>query len=212
MAVRRILLLLAAALTAVCLCAGAEVPFTADPDRVEEAAASVVWLEVFDRNGNRISAASGFVAFDPPVLVTAWHAIVNMAEMRVWRDDGTSFTVTRLIDGDETADFVLCALPEDAGIDPLPVCTDPPRRGEDCLVISSGAGVVNLVTKGNVSGHWEKQGISWLLFTAPVSSGSSGGPVFNSRGEVIGLVMGAYDRVNGLFLATPIALPAALAE
>ena len=210
--IRRILLLLAALLTAACAHAGAETPFTADPARMEEAAASVVYLEVYDRSGNRISSASGFVAFDPPVLVTAWHAIVNMASMRVWRDDGTDFTVDRLIDGDEAADIVLCALPEDAGIAPLPVCAEPPPRGEDCVVISSLAGVVNLVTKGNVSGRWEADGINWLLFTAPVSAGSSGGPVFNSRGEVIGLVMGTYDRVNGLNLAAPISLAAAMAE
>ncbi len=153
----KIMLLLAAVLILICGTAAAEVPFIADPVRIEEAAASVVYLEVYDRSGSRISSASGFVAFDPPVLVTAWHAIVNMASMRVWRDDGTVFTVDRLLDGDEAADIVLCALPEDAGVPPLPVSTDPPLRGEDVLVIASRAGVTNLVTKGCVSGRWEAE-------------------------------------------------------
>ena len=201
---RTTVLLLIVMLAAVYGRAGAETPFTADPARIEAAAASVVYLEVYDRSDVKISSASGFVAFEPPVLVTAWHAAVNMAYMRVWRDDGTEFRVVRLLDGDETADIVLCALPEDAGIAPLPVCAEPPLRGEDMLVISSQAGVRNMVTKGNVCGRWDAQGISWLLFTAPVSAGSSGGPVFNSRGEVIGLVMGTYGRINGLHLAAPI--------
>ena len=59
-------------------------------------------------------------------------------------------------------------------------------------------------------GRWDAQGISWLLFTAPVSAGSSGGPVFNSRGEVIGLVMGTYDRITGISLAAPIGVAEAL--
>lgn len=79
------LLLLAVMMDAVHAPAGAETPYTDDPARIEQAAASVVYLEVYDRGGNRISSASGFVAFDPPVLVTAWHAIMNMAAMRVWR-------------------------------------------------------------------------------------------------------------------------------
>ncbi len=203
-------LLLILMLVAVCGRAGAETPFTDDPARIEAAAASVVYLEVYDRSDVRISSASGFVAFDPPVLVTAWHAITNMAYMRVRRDDGTEFRVERLIDGDETADIVLCALPEDAGVPPLPVCADVPRRGEDMLVISTQAGVTNLVTRGNVCGHWDAQGVSWLLFTAPVSAGSSGAPVFNSRGEVIGLVMGTYDRASGINLAAPISEAEAL--
>ena len=204
------ILLLIAMLVAVCGRAGAEMPFTADPARIEAAAASVVYLETYDRSGVKISSASGFVAFEPPVLVTAWHAAVNMAYMRVRRDDGTEFRVDRLLDGDEAADIVLCALPEDAGVEPLPVCADPPLRGEDMLVISTQAGVSNLVTKGNVCGRWDAQGISWLLFSAPVSAGSSGGPVFNSRGEVIGLVMGTYDRITGISLAAPIGKAEAL--
>ena len=59
-------------------------------------------------------------------------------------------------------------------------------------------------------GRWDARGISWLLFTAPVSAGSSGGPVFNSRGEVIGLVMGTYDRITGINLAAPIGVAEAL--
>lgn len=207
-----VLLLLAALMSAVCLGARAETPFTGDPARIEAAAGSVVCVEVYDRGGNRISVASGFAAFDPPVLVTAQHAIVNMAWMEVIRDDGTRFRVDRLLDFDETADTVLCALPEDAGLTPLPVYTGPVPRGEDVAVISSRHGLINLVTKGSVCGHWTSQGIDWLLFSAPVTAGSSGGPVLNSRGEVIGLVMGAYDRGNGLNLAAPISVAAAMAE
>ncbi len=192
--------------------ARAETPFSADPARIEAAAQSVVCVEVYDRDGSRISVASGFIAFDPPVLVTAWHAVVNMAWMEVIRDDGTRFRVDRLLDCDEAADVVLCALPEDAGLTPLPVCAEPPLRGEDVVVISSRHGIINLVTKGSVCGRWTSEGIDWVLFSAPVTAGSSGGPVLNSRGEVIGLVMGVYDKGNGLNLAAPVSAALALTE
>ena len=191
---------LMAALPAAC---GAEDGFACSPERIEAAADSVVLVEVFDRNGERISAASGFAAFEPAVLVTAWHAVENMAWMQVTRDDGTAFRVDHLLDCSEAADIVLCSLPEDAGLAPLPVCAEPPLRGEPAVVISSRAGVLNMVTAGCVSGFWEASGSTWLLYTAPVSAGSSGAPVLNSRGEVVGVVTGTYDRLQGIHLAAP---------
>lgn len=194
---RRILagILLLALAAAVMTSACAEASFARDPARIEQAAAGVVLVEVFDRAGDRIASASGFAAFDSPVLVTAWHAVENMAWMRVTRDDGSFFRVDHLLDYDAEADIVLCRLPEDAGLTPLPVCAERPMRGEDAVVIASRAGVINMVTTGCVSARWEASGVAWLLFTAPVSAGSSGAPVLNGRGEVIGVVTGTYDRL-----------------
>lgn len=183
----------------------------AEPGGIEEWASSVVRLEVYDRSDSRIGTGSGFaLAGETPVLVTACHVIVNMDYMIATRDDGTTFRVDHAIDADEDADVVICELPEDAGLAPLPLRTDDPRRGDPVTAIGSQFGLVNLVTLGNVCGRWQAGGTDWILFTAPVSEGSSGGPLLNGNGEVIGVVTGTYEKGQNLNLAAPIAAASAL--
>ena len=177
--------------------------FSRNPAAIETAAASAVRLEVFDREGNRIGPGSGFAAFEPAVLVTAAHVIVNMDYMIATKDDGTTFRIDRAYDADTDADIAICELPEDADLTPLKWSKEAPARGEAATAIGSQFGLINLVTMGNVCGRWEAGGVNWILFTAPVSGGCSGGPVLNNEGKVIGVITGTYDKAQNLNLAAP---------
>ena len=174
-----------------------------DPAAIGALAASVVRLEVYDAGGDRIGTGSGFAAFDPAVLVTARHVLVNMDHLIATRDDGTTFRIDRALDANEDADVAILALPEDADLTPLPVSTGEPLRGEAVTAIGSQFGLVNLVALGNVCGLWRTDTVDWILFTAPVSAGCSGGPLINDRGEVIGVITGTYDKGQNLNLAAP---------
>jgi len=167
----------------------------------EKLAASVVKLEVFNKNGDKIGTGSGFAAYDESILITAHHVIVNMDYMIATKDDGTSFRIDRTVETDENTDIAICALPEDAGLVPLIFTEELPQRGSDTSVISSQFGIANLVTKGNVCGYWETNDQTWLVFTAPVSGGSSGGPLFNEKGCVVGIVSGTYEKGQNLNIA-----------
>ena len=167
----------------------------------EQLANSVVKLEVFNKNGDRIGTGSGFAAYDESILITARHVILNMEYMTATRDDGTTFRIDRTIETDENSDIAICALPEDAGLVPLKFADELPKRGTDTSVISSQFGIGNLVTKGNVCGYWETAESTWLVFTAPVSSGSSGGPLFDEKGQVIGIVSGTYEKGQNMNIA-----------
>ena len=178
--------------------------FTEDPSAMEAAAQSVVKLEVFDKRDDRITAGSGFCAFDSRLLVTAMHVLPNMSYMIATKDDGTTFRIDHIITATESADVALCELPEDAGLTPLPTASSLPRRGEKAVAIGSMYGLTNLVLQGDICGIWTATDSEWILFSAAVSPGCSGGPLFNDAGEVIGVVMGSYERAQNLNLASPI--------
>ncbi|MBQ1954648.1 MAG: trypsin-like peptidase domain-containing protein, partial [Clostridia bacterium] len=84
--------------------------------------------------------------------------------------------------------------------------------GEDAIVIGNPLSLTFSVTKGIISATDrvidvdENDTISVFQLDAAVNSGNSGGPVFNSRGEVIGLVDAKYaaEGVEGLGFAVPI--------
>ena len=175
-----------------------------DADGIDALAASVVRLEVYDDRNEKIGTGSGFAAFEPGVLVTARHVIVNMHHMIATRDDGSTFRIDRAFTADEDADLALCALPEDANLSPLPIAEGLPPRGAGVVAIGSQFGLVNLVTLGNVCGIWQTEPLDWILFTAPVSSGSSGGPLLDAEGRVVGVVTGTYDKGQNLNLSAPV--------
>lgn len=177
--------------------------FTRDPAAMEAAAASVVKLEVFDKNDERIAVGTGFCAFDEETLVTAAHVVVNMEYMIATRDDGSTFRVDGLVNADETTDTALCRLPEEAALPVLPAAAGLPMRGEPVAVIGTMYGIANLVLLGNVSGIWTAGSADWILFTAPVSPGCSGGPLLNDAGEVVGIIAGSYESAESLKLAAP---------
>ena len=178
--------------------------FTEDPQAMEQAAGSVVMLEIYDGQGKKLRTGSGFCAFEPGLLVTAAHVITNMEYAIATCDDGKTFRVDHVIVADEESDVAICAIPEDAGLTPLEAATGDPMRGEKVAAIGSQFGIVNLITLGNVCGSFEMTDATWILFTAPVSSGNSGGPVLNDQGKVTGITAGAYDKGQNMNLAAPI--------
>ncbi len=178
--------------------------FGEDPAAMEQAAASVVRLEVYDRNGKQVGSGSGFCALDPGILITAAHVVSNMDHMLAHTEAGESFRIEHVFALDEESDIALCTLPEEAELIPLPVSETPPLRGERVTVIGSQFGLTNLITLGNLAGLWNMENTEWLLFTAPVSSGSSGGPLINDAGEVIGIVTGTYDRGQNMNIAASV--------
>lgn len=180
---------------------GAIVEGTVSPETIEQWAKSVVKLEVYNSKDEKINTGSGFAAFDTPVLITARHVVVNMKYMIATRDDGTTFKIERLIAEDETSDLAICYLPEDAGIPALLPSESLPRRGEWVAAIGTQFGVRNLVTLGNVCGIWDPGDVERILFTAPVSGGNSGGPLFNANGQFVGIVTGTYDKGQNMNVA-----------
>lgn len=172
------------------------------PQQIEQTAASVVRLEVYDKHGTRIGLGTGFAAMDTGILVTANHVVKDMDHARATADDGSEFTVDSVLVVDEADDIAIVKLPKDVSL-PVLKAGEVPLRGEPTAVIGSQAGVVNLVSVGNYNGIWEHEDAVRYMFSSPVSGGSSGAPLFNRHGEVIGIVSGTYDKAQNLNIAVP---------
>jgi len=77
--------------------------------------------------------------------------------------------------------------------------------GEKVYVISSPEGLENTISDGLLSGIREIDDQRKILqITAPISPGSSGGPVFNKNGEVIGIATMLLKEVQNINFAMPV--------
>ncbi|MBK8246528.1 MAG: trypsin-like peptidase domain-containing protein [Gemmatimonadetes bacterium] len=81
--------------------------------------------------------------------------------------------------------MVLSRIADAPGV--LPVARTPATIGERVYVIGAPEGLANTISDGLLSGVRDVEERKLLQISAPISSGSSGGPVLNTRGEVIGV-------------------------
>ncbi len=154
---------------------------------------------------------SGFVVSEDGLIVTAKHVVEGGGTFVVTFDDGSKVTTTQALQ-DNLYDVGFLKV-EKKGLKALPLSNSVPRPGESIFVMGSPLGFeqFNSVTLGIVSAaqrDWDKEseGLGWKVLIqedAPgVYPGNSGGPVFNMRGEVIGvLVAGAGP---GLSCSVPV--------
>ncbi len=84
--------------------------------------------------------------------------------------------------------------------------------GDPVVVIGNPEGLEQTVSNGLVGGIREIGGRRLFQITAPISEGSSGGPVFNEYGEVIGVVVSSLESGQNLNFAVPINYARRLAQ
>lgn len=163
--------------------------FSADTKAINEAAQSVLKLEVYDEDNYLICTGSGFVAFNSNILVTNHHVMEDATMIRAYADDGSMYILNKVYDSDEELDIAILGFMTPTNIKPLALCEDfsDVVRASPVVAIGSPKGLSNTVSIGNISAFGVDNSTDYVQFTAPISSGSSGGALFNNNGEVIGI-------------------------
>ena len=180
----------------------AEASFSENADAIEKAADSVFMLEVYSGDNRQIAVGSGFVAFDSSLLVTNYHVIEGGAYVVAVSDDRQKFLVSGTCCTDKKIDLAILHFDQDSGADPLPLDTDGNlKRSQTVVAIGSPAGLRNTISIGNISAFYTEGGKDWIQFTAPISSGSSGGALFNDEGEIIGVTTASYVSAQNINMA-----------
>jgi tetratricopeptide (TPR) repeat protein len=95
---------------------------------------------------------------------------------------------------------------------PLNLAQKMPRPGDPVYAIGNPEGLEKTITQGVISSIREIDGRQLLQVSAPVSHGSSGGPVFNGAGEVVGVAVGIFVSGQNLNFAIPAQFAARLAR
>lgn len=183
----------------------AEPGFIDNADSVESAAKSVFMLEVYSSAKNQIAVGSGFVAFDSNLLVTNYHVIEGGAYIIAISDNHEKYLIRDICCSDSKKDIAILRFEDDSHAAPLPLDTENNlKRSQKVIAIGSPAGLMNTISLGNISAFYSRDGRDWIQFTAPISSGSSGGALLNDEGEVIGVTTATYASAQNVNMAVRI--------
>lgn len=166
---------------------------------IDQTRGSVVHIEVTkNARGSVRSSGSGFFIQDDSSVATNFHVIDGAYSASVVLKDGTRVNVVGVEGLDAAADLAVLKLVPDTNrvIRPLNLGPNtPPQVLSDVFVIGSPYRQQDTVTQGKVSNNnREREGRSRLQIDASINFGSSGCPVLNSDGSVVGI---AYAGVPG---------------
>jgi serine protease Do len=157
-----------------------------------------------------MAAGSGFVISADGYIVTNNHVVENATKVTVVFDDGTE-QVAEIVGTDERTDLAVVKID---GTD-LPFVnfeTEASRVGDWVVAVGNPFGLGGTVTVGVISGSGRNIGGSnygdFLQIDAAVNTGNSGGPAFNTKGEVVGVNTAIYSP-NGGNVGIAFAIPAA---
>lgn len=184
--------------------AGAAVAQESITEVVKLVKPAVVTVVTYDRAGVKQSQGSGFF-IDSSHVITNWHVIDGASSAEVKCADGVTLGVKRIAAGDEDADLVSLELESShASVIPLSISDAVPEPGERVVVVGSPMGLEYSVSDGIVSQVRNVPGLGRVIqISAPVSRGSSGSPVVNMRGEVVGVAQAIRSGGQNLNFAIP---------
>ena len=168
------------------------------PDLAKKVVPSVVTVNVFNREGKWRGGGTGFFVKGEGLLVTNRHVIDGKVRALAKLSSGDFFPVEGVLSEDLSGDLVLLTLGIKGRSFPTLSLTETViETGQPIIVIGSPLGHEGTVSKGIVSEVKDIPNFGKILrHTAPISKGSSGSPVLNMQGEVIGVVVG-YSIVEG---------------
>ena len=158
------------------------------PQLVRRIKPSAVAIETFDARGEKLSRGSGFF-IDVDRVVTNRHVIENAYRAEVHSYNGSIYPVKGVIAVDAEGDLALLKIDAPPNqVRPLPLDRTSPQEGESVVVIGNPFGLEGSVTNGIVSAVRDIPTFGRIIqITAPISPGSSGSPVVNMQGQVIGV-------------------------
>jgi serine protease Do len=161
------------------------------------------------REFKRQSLGSGFIINKEGYILTNNHVIENATEIIVTFSEGKRDYKAEVIGSDQKLDIALVKIDAE---DDLPVVTlgdsDALDVGEWVVAIGNPFGLGGTVTAGIVSQKGRVIGAgpydNFLQTDASINPGNSGGPLFNLRGEVVGINTAIIAGGQGIGFATPV--------
>jgi len=157
---------------------------------------------------------SGFIISADGYVVTNHHVVENATEVAVTLDDGKTVPAT-IVGTDKKTDLAILKIKQGGPYQQVDFATATPRVGDWVIAVGNPFGLGGTVTAGIISARGRDIGAGpyddFLQIDAPVNRGNSGGPTFNTQGQVVGVNTAIFSPSGGS-VGIGFAIPAETAQ
>src|ERR1039457_2804076 len=184
-------------------CAPAGLHAALTPEKLyQKVLPSVMTMEVKSQSGEKF-IGSAVLALADDVALTAWHVVADARSVCAVFADGQRVNVIGCIDHDGGRGLALLKLEERLPHRRGALCRGLPAVAARAYVIGAPKGYDFSISDGLISQIRSVQGSVQYQLSCPLSPGNSGSPVFNQRGEVIGIASWTKAGAQNLSFSIP---------
>lgn len=153
---------------------------------------------IITSDGKNNFQGSGFFVSKNGLAVSNYHVFegTNKGMESIKTLDGQQFKIIEVLEKDKDNDYIIFRV--NIGNykieNPIPLAKEEPQIGQDVFAIGNPRGLESTLTKGIVSAL--RLNNSLIQTTTEITHGSSGGPLLNMKGEVIGITTAGMGEAN----------------
>jgi len=158
-------------------------------DIVKDIEPAVFAVQTYDNDGNGIGYGTGFFISNKGLGVSNYHVFEGGSKWYVKTIDDNVFQVEEIIAQSNYHDYIIFQVKNNGSFfEYLKLGNKIPNKGDDIFVLGNPKGLESTLTRGVVSAiRSEKTKNDFIQIDAAISHGSSGSPVLNMNGLVIGI-------------------------
>jgi serine protease Do len=150
---------------------------------------------VYTSNDFEAFQGTAFLVDNKGTCVSNFHVFKNIKRAILENNNGNKYPLVDIIKCDEENDYIIFKIDlNNEFINPLKICSTNPKIGEECFTIGNPRGLNQTLSKGIISGY--RNGSRLIQTTTEITHGSSGGPLFNSKSEVVGITTSGLGEAN----------------
>jgi serine protease Do len=176
-------------------------------DLVKYAEKAVFLIETKNNSGQPVMYGTGFFITSSGIGITNAHVLQGGSNFSIKTSDGEVYQINEILKTNTTYDYAIFRVNADRNFTILKISDEIPEKGQDICVLGNPQGIESTLTKGIISGFkggTEKEvmkgnfseGKTFIQIDVAISHGSSGSPVMNMKGEVVGIATLSFAEAN----------------
>jgi serine protease Do len=147
---------------------------------------------VLTGHDDEIAQGTAFTVDRYGLAVSNYHVFEDANEALILDENGNEYNVTEVLEENSEMDYIIFRIGNKSSFPFLPITQDLPQIGDDCFTVGNPHGLMQTFSKGYVSNYWK----DYIQTTTEITHGSSGGPLFDLQGRVIGVTTSTYGEGN----------------
>lgn len=180
-----------------------KVPYEKPVLNVENLKENVFLIKTYDDSGISLGTGTGFVLEGGKYCMTNKHVLEGSSSTDIVFEDGKQFSINRIFFENHNYDFVVFGINNTSILlTGIPLTDTLFTVNDDIFVFGNPRGIQGVLSRGIISSIKADNDV--IIFDAAVSPGSSGSPVVNKHGEVVGIATLKIDGCENCNVAVSV--------